>query len=132
MGSEDTYKTVHGALNRLDELTDPIRLDRDKHEIDAYLFAIESMAKTAMKKDDLREAHRLLDLRDSIDVSDEEGQIVEVPRSDALRLSVTLHSYREKLLDDGDEVSASDVEQSAAIIDRKLEQKSGETEREEQ
>lgn len=126
MQSGGTYKTVHGALNRLDELTDPIRLDRDKHDIDAYLFALERMAKSAMKNDELQEAHRLLELRDRIDVSDGEGRIVEVPRSDALRLSVTLHSYREKLLDTGDEVSASDVKQSATIIDRKLEQKSPE------
>ncbi|KDE56828.1 hypothetical protein EL22_19810 [Halostagnicola sp. A56] len=120
------YKTVHGALNRLDELTDPIRLDREKHDIDAYLFAVERMAKSAMKKDELREAHRLLDLRGSIDGSDGEGRNVEIPRSDALRLSVTLHSYREKLLDNGDEVSASDVERSVTIIDQKLEQRSAE------
>lgn len=129
MKNGEIYKTVHGALNRLDELTDPIRLDRDRHDIDAYLFAVERMAKSAMKKDELQEAHRLLDLRDSIDGSEGEGRIIEIPRSDALRLSVTLHSYREKLLDGGDELSASDVERSATIIDRKFEQKSAKMER---
>lgn len=119
---DETIDTLREALNRLDELTEPIHLDGDEGDLDAYLYALSKMAESAMERDALGEAHRLRDLQAEMERAEERGEPVDIRRSDALRLSVSLHTYREKLLDQDDEAAAEDVEQTIRVIDGKLEE----------
>lgn len=127
---DEIMNTLRGALNRLDELTDPIRLEGGEGDLDAYLYALSKMAESAMEMDALGEAHRLRDLQAEMERAEAQGEPVDIRRSDALRLSVSLHTYREKLLNQGDEAAAADVEQTIHVIDGKLEKTTPRSERE--
>lgn len=118
----ESFDTLYGALNRLDEVTDPIYLDGDEEHLDACLYALDKMAESAMETDALGEAHRHRQLRIEMANAREQREIVEIRRSDALRLSVTLRRYRENLRDRGDAVSAAALERTVHLIDGKLEE----------
>ncbi|WP_227014871.1 hypothetical protein [Natronorubrum aibiense] len=78
------------------------------------------MASSAMKADALRDAHRLHTLRDEITQAGTQGGPVEIPPSYALRLSVTLHEYRENLCESDDMEGAESVAQVIQVIDGKI------------
>ncbi len=124
----DSFDTLYGALNRLDEVTDPIYLDEEEEEhFDACLYALDKMAESAMEADALGEAHRHRTLRLEMADARQRGETVEVRRSDALRLSVALRRYRERLRDRGYVVSAAVLERTVHVIDEKLEETTTET-----
>ena len=123
----DSFDTLYGALNRLDELTDPIYLDGAEENLGACLYALDKMAESAMETNALGEAHRHRKLRTEVEAASERGEVVAIRRSDALRLSVTLHRYREKLRERGDTVGAADINRTIRVIDGQLEEMAAET-----